>query len=120
MVNETRDMEGFGPLEGREEGAGGGGERGEKRRGGEGRGEDTEDREGEGMVGRGERGERREGGRGGRGAEGRGGSQDGSPESWHSLPLQEEGIEKEGPCFQQGREAAGHMKTEGMSACGVV
>ena len=110
MVSKTRDMEGFEPSEGREEEAGGGeGERGEKRRGGEGRGEDTGGREGERMVGRGERGEggeRREGG-----------SRDGSPESWHSLPLHEEGVEKEGACFQQGREAAAQMKTEGMSAC---
>lgn len=97
VASKNRDMEGCGALEeGREEWAAEGeGERGGKRRE-------------EGMVVRGEGGGREEG---------RGGSRDGTPESWHSLPLQEEGVEKEAPCFQQGREAAGHTKTEGMVAC---
>ena len=86
-----------------------------------------ERREEEGGEGEGERGDaggrggREEGmvGRGGGGgeAEGKGGSRDGTPESWHSLPLQEEGVEKEASCFQQGKEAASHTKTEGMVAC---
>ena len=102
VVSKNRDIEGCGALEeGREEWAAEReGERGGKRR------EEIRGGREEEMVGR-------EGGGGG----GEEGSRDGTPESWHSLPLEEEGVEKEAPCFQQGREAAGHTKTEGMVAC---